>query len=159
MVILASSNAALSYKLTKQKRVDLQRPVQHVAKAHNVTAQSQGHEECHPAATPAMPFSHKTQSARPSTDYPSLKKNPLSIDQLLSATLSETTSIPVSGQTSTIFFDPTNPEGSNFQSLDKLENGEFGPFSHGLVGFNIQEGRKEERMKERKKLPPDPYPL
>ena len=28
----------------------------------------------------------------------------------------------------TIFFDPTNPHGSNAALLNRLQNGEFGPF-------------------------------
>ena len=28
----------------------------------------------------------------------------------------------------TIFLDPSNPQGSNRDELDKLEKGEFGPF-------------------------------
>ena len=28
----------------------------------------------------------------------------------------------------TVFFDPTNPEGSNPMSLNKLQNGDFGRF-------------------------------
>ena len=76
-VILASSNAALSYKLAKQNGVDLQRQVQHVAKAHNVTAKSQELKGCYPGATPGMPFSHMTQSTKPGVDHPSLKEHPL----------------------------------------------------------------------------------
>ena len=59
MFILASSNAALSYKLTKQNRVHLQ---QYVAKAGNVTPQPPEYEEYHPVATPAMISSHQAQS-------------------------------------------------------------------------------------------------
>ena len=59
MVILASSNAALSYKLTKHNRVHRQ---QYFAEAGNVTAQLQEYEECHPFATPAMISSHQAQS-------------------------------------------------------------------------------------------------
>ena len=59
MVVLASSNAALSYKLTKQNVVHLQ---QYVAKAGKVTAQPQVYEECHPVATPAMIRFHQYQS-------------------------------------------------------------------------------------------------
>lgn len=61
MIILASSNAALSYKLTKQNSVDPQRQVQYVAKARNVIAQLQEYKGCHPVATPAM-SSHQAQS-------------------------------------------------------------------------------------------------
>ena len=61
MVILASSNAALSYKLTKQNGAHLQ---QYVAKAGNITAQQQEYEECHPVATPAVIFSHQAQSMK-----------------------------------------------------------------------------------------------
>ena len=64
MFILASSNAALSYKLTKQNGVQLQ---QYVAKAGNVTAQPQQYEECHPVATPAMISSHQAQSMKSSS--------------------------------------------------------------------------------------------
>ena len=59
MVILASSNAALSHKLTKQNWAHL---LQYCAKAGNVTAQQQDYEECHPIATPAMTSSHQAQS-------------------------------------------------------------------------------------------------
>ena len=62
MVILASSNAALSYKLTQQNDMDLQRQVQYVAKARNVIARSQDYKGCHPVATPAMMSSHQAKS-------------------------------------------------------------------------------------------------
>ena len=60
MVILASSNAALSYKLTKQNSVDPQR--QYVAKARNVIARLQEYKGCHPVAAPAMMSSHQDKS-------------------------------------------------------------------------------------------------
>ena len=65
MVILASSNAALSYKSTKQNGVDLQRQVQYVAKSCNVTAQSQEYNRSHAIATPAMISSHQAQPMAP----------------------------------------------------------------------------------------------
>ena len=61
MIILACSNAALSYKLTKQNGMDLHRQVQYIATARNVTAQSQKYKELHPTATPAMISSHQAQ--------------------------------------------------------------------------------------------------
>ena len=61
MVILASSNAALSYKPTKQNCADLHRQVQYIATDRNVTAQSQEYKEFHSIATPAMISSNQAQ--------------------------------------------------------------------------------------------------